>query len=295
VLVGAANTHTEALKHDFGGRDIHFVENTPDVATEMAAADLAVATVGGTVWELAAAGVPGLVISTTPTQHRIGESLHQYGAHRWVGDARSLGRESLAESLGELVENADLRTEMARLGRTLVDGKGAARTASAILDGSSDWQFRPAAPEDAEPVWEIASDATVRSESFNTDAFTFASHERWFSERLARPTQRMWVAERDSSIGAYIRYDATPPWAMVSIAVGRPMRGRGLAEQLLSATWADACRALGARAARGVVFETNMASARAFERAGFSAVDRPCLEGQRCIMFERSVDRQAIC
>ncbi len=294
VLVGAANPHAEALKHAFGGGKIRFVENTPDVAAEMAAADVAVATVGGTVWELAAAGVPALVISTTPTQHRLAESLHQYGAHRWVGDAILLVRERLADSLSELVDSAELRTEMARLGRTLVDGRGAARAASAILDANSEWRFRPAAPEDAEPVWEIASDATVRAESFKADVFGFTSHERWFSERLTRPTQRMWVAERDSSIGAYIRYDASPPWAMVNIAVATPLRGRGLARRLLTATWSDACHALGARAARGVVFETNMASTRAFERAGFSAIDRPSLDGQRCIMFERSVDRQAV-
>jgi L-amino acid N-acyltransferase YncA len=283
------------LRHDFGGGGIRFVENTSDVATEMAAADIAVTALGGTVWELAAVGVPSLVISTTPTQRRIAESLHEYGAHRWVGDAIGLSRKSLADSIGELAENEELRTEMARLGRTLIDCKGAARAASAILDGTSEWQFRPAAPEDAEPVWEIASDPTVRAESFKTDSFTFASHERWFRDRLATPTQRMWVAERDSSVGAYIRYDATPPWAMVNFAVGRPLRGRGLARQLLAATWADACSALGTRAARGVVFETNVASTRAFERVGFSAVDRPLCEGQRCVIFERRVVPPVAC
>lgn len=296
VLVGGANTHADRLMEEFRHIEgLQFVRNATDVAALMAAANLGIVAVGGVMWELAALGIPALVVSATDVQRRVAATADAYGAHRWVGDVASLSATALADAIVSLCNDRAGRLEMARLGPSLVDGRGASRVADALLTeaAGAEWSIRRACPGDAEPLWEIAADPSVRKHAFTTEAFPYARHESWFLERLARPSARVWVITRDGIVGGSVRYDAEGPAALISIAVATAFRGRRLATQLLSATWPQACRELGVERARGVVFEENRPSLAAFERAGFAEVSRQTMAGHACVVFEAGV-RQGV-
>jgi len=176
---------------------------------------------------------------------------------------------------------------MARLGRQLVDGRGASRVADALLSEApaEDWAIRPALARDAEAIWEIAADPAVRRLAFSPGGFGYPEHERWFLERLARTDYRFWVSERDGVVGGFVRYNADQA-AVINVAVAAPFRGQRVGRRLLAGTWPSACRELGTERARAVVFEENRASQSAFAHAGFVETARRSVDGRRCVVFE---------
>jgi UDP-2,4-diacetamido-2,4,6-trideoxy-beta-L-altropyranose hydrolase len=294
VVVGPMSTRGDAIVAAHGNTSgFTFVRGSFDLVPLMRAADLAIATVGVTLWELAYLGVPVLAISTNAVQSEIAAVAGEYGAIRWLGGAGSVTSEQIRENVTDLLVDEATRQEMSRLGRFLVDGGGARRVADAILGAPGAWRVRPAEVEDAEPIWEIASDPTVRRAAFNTATFSFPSHERWFRDRVTSADSHIWVIERDGAVGGFVRYDRTADGAAVNIAVATAMRGRGLATELLRKTWDLACRALGVVRARGLVLEDNAASSRAFVKADFVQCGVDEVGGRRCIVFERALGKSA--
>jgi len=289
ILIGGANPHADALEAEFGRTaGWRFLRNVRDVAGIMASADIAVAGVGGVMWELACAGVPALLVSVTDVQRAIAARVQSYGAHKLIGDAAALSPAEVARAVEELTDDCAARLRMSELGRKLVDGRGAARVADALLEptGTLHWEVRHAQMIDAEAIWEIATDPSVREQSFTVDAFPYASHEAWLADRLARPTASFWVAEQSGTVAGFVRYEVDRGAAMVNVAVAPAFRGRGAGRRLLADTWRPACERLGVDRARGYVFETNAPSQTAFARAGFVDVARETVAGRRCVVFE---------
>lgn len=288
VIVGAANPHRHELVEAARSlTDVQILVDPVDMPAVMANADLAIAALGGTVWELACIGVPTLVISVGDRQGAIAKMLDVYGSHRWLGDSEPLEQGEIVEALITLADDAPGRAIMCRLGQSLVDGEGAGRVADALHCEPRAWSVRPARDVDAEPIWEIMSDPTVRQQSFHPEEFAFPSHERWFRQRLARINSRFWVIERDGTVGGLIRYDRSSSGARINFAVATPLRRRGLGTRLLTDTWAVACRLLNVSRARGVVLPGNEPSCRAFLRAGFVQVAPETHQGRSCRVFER--------
>jgi len=101
------------------------------MAAHLAAADVAVLALGVTVYEALAAGVPSIVLSRTPADVAHAESLAASGAIVSLGvDPTPAG---IAAAVSALLRDPDLRREMGRAGRALVDGQGAARIVGRLL------------------------------------------------------------------------------------------------------------------------------------------------------------------
>lgn len=267
---------------------ISVVRGTFDLPVLMRDCDIAVSAVGTTLWELAYLGIPTIAISTSDVHTGIAAVLQQYGAQRWIGDS-SVGCSEIRAAVSGLAADADARREMSRLGRALVDDRGAARVAAALLRPEpTAWHIRRAVAADVEAVWEIAADPEVRRASHDQSGFPFSTHERWFAERLSSTASNIWVAEGEGTVAGFVRYDRRESDnVVVSIAVASAARGRGLAVRLLSETCDASCADLGVVKARGYVLSDNPASARAFQKAGFVHADSAVVDGRPCTVFER--------
>lgn len=289
VALGAFSGDTDALIARHNAPHITMLRGALDLTAAMRDADLAIATLGVALWELAALGVPTLVVGTTDLHAELAGAIDGYGAHRWLGDASVIEITELSEAVSALLADEPRRLEMSRLGRSLIDGRGAARVAQALLEPTpGDWSMRPAADQDAEAIWEIASDPEVRRASHDVSGFPFAAHERWYAAKLASSASRVWVATRDGTVGGFIRYDAgAGATATVSLAVAVAARGRGIGTRMLAETWAPSCAALGLSGARALVLEDNVASRRAFEKASFRGAGVEVVGGRRCAVFVR--------
>lgn len=294
VVIGAANRHAAELQHAYGARaGIELLVNVTQFAALAARADLAVVSVGGVMWEMACLNVPSVVVSAAPFQSAIAARVAAYGAHLFAGAHDELSVSALAEAIKPLLDDRDRRAVMARLGRQLIDGRGAKRTVSALIAPAAEWTLRPATVGDAEAVWEIAADPGVRQQAFTAGSFSFESHERWFADRIQRATSRIWVAERNGVIGGFVRYDLDGRAAVISFAVAAPFRGRGLGRLLLERTHRDACRELGAEVAHGSVLVDNAASQTAFLRAGFAETARATVHDRACVIYEAPAGGQS--
>lgn len=108
----------------------------PTLAPLIARADLAVSAGGQTCYELAASGVPAVIVWNADNQEPQTRELDRRGIARSAGDARQgAATEPRVEALiAELASSVETRRAMSVAGRASLDGNGAARTAAAILE-----------------------------------------------------------------------------------------------------------------------------------------------------------------
>lgn len=112
-------------------RLLHDVE---DMATVMAQADLAVASFGVTAYELAASGVPSVLLGLTDDHVRAAGSFVDAGISRLLGLGRDVSPSHLTHHVDELIGNEELRHEMRDRARDLALHNGPANVAKAVHD-----------------------------------------------------------------------------------------------------------------------------------------------------------------
>ncbi len=102
-----------------------------DIAPLMAASDLALCAGGTTALELAALGIPMVLMTVADNQEPGADALVKAGCARLAGRGiAALGQAALA--LGSLLRDAVACGDMGRAGTALVDGDGVARIAKSI-------------------------------------------------------------------------------------------------------------------------------------------------------------------
>jgi UDP-2,4-diacetamido-2,4,6-trideoxy-beta-L-altropyranose hydrolase len=129
VIVGAANQDAAAI-HAAAAASALAVTlelTVDDMPSRMAWADCALVSGGTTVWELARAGCPALVVETGPSEALLAGGLARVGLSERLGPASRLDDEALMAAAARRLADADWRSEQARLGPRLVDGHGAER------------------------------------------------------------------------------------------------------------------------------------------------------------------------
>jgi hypothetical protein len=213
ILVGGANGRLDSIREqcaDVGG--VRVVYNATDTASLMATADLAVAAVGGTMWELACMGVPSLLLSATDVHHRIGQYADRFGAFKWLGTMESVRESDLADAVAALADDAELRKRMRRRARLLVDGQGARRVADALCGESVGWRVRRATAADIEAIWELQGYGAVDEDPGG---------------------QCTWVLETCDSVAGAVTYTEDADGIHASVRMAAAFSGSELATRLL--------------------------------------------------------------
>ncbi len=137
VVVGPLSVRSEALRvaSEAPGGRVGLHEDPKDLAALMLAADVALCGGGQTAYELAATGTPAVAIRLAGNQTLNLTALATGGTLAWAGDAGDADLEvKVATELTGLADDRARREEMSRQGRALVDGRGAARVAHAVLE-----------------------------------------------------------------------------------------------------------------------------------------------------------------
>jgi len=111
---------------------MRLVSEVEDIVALMEDADLAVASFGMTAYELAALGVPSILISLTEDHLESASALEQLGAFESLGLAGDITPAHLAATVDRLLHSPKQRKRMSESGRQAIDGRGAARIADRI-------------------------------------------------------------------------------------------------------------------------------------------------------------------
>lgn len=133
LVAGIGNPHWTDLQALIAQRPTwSLLAYSADFGQLMAAADLFIGAAGGTTWERAALGLPTLCMAVADNQQANAEALAAAGMHCYLGPCAQVSVAALAQAIGELLENVEMRQQYARLSRQQVDGRGALRVAAAM-------------------------------------------------------------------------------------------------------------------------------------------------------------------
>jgi UDP-2,4-diacetamido-2,4,6-trideoxy-beta-L-altropyranose hydrolase len=134
LALGPANTHVEEVNSvAAAGANVRVVRDPDNMRELMDGIDLALVAAGGICLELAHAGVPQVVVSTSDNQKRVAKGLVDRGVARSLGDAASVQAGDIRDSVVSLLRDPEARSEMRARGMALVDGRGVERILSAMV------------------------------------------------------------------------------------------------------------------------------------------------------------------
>jgi UDP-2,4-diacetamido-2,4,6-trideoxy-beta-L-altropyranose hydrolase len=273
VIAGPANPRAAALRAA-AAPGVEVIASVADMAEALEWADLAVTGAGGTVWEALHLGVPALLVVIAEDQRGNAVELDRRGIARLLGDGASLDESRVTAEIASLLADRARREEMSVRGRTLVDGRGAARIVAVMREAEID--LRRAGADDGALLFRWASDPVVRAASFSGAAIAWEDHVRWLQGKLADPACAMFVgAAGAGNLLGTVRFEREAAAAVVSTTVDPAWRDRGYGAALIRA----ACRAYfaspSAETVEAYVKEDNEPSRRAFLAAGFEEAG-PC-------------------
>jgi UDP-2,4-diacetamido-2,4,6-trideoxy-beta-L-altropyranose hydrolase len=113
--------------------NIKIVMDAAETANYMATADLAITAGGMTVFEMAALGVPAMILQIADNQAPIARAWQQCGYGVDLGHLERLHPEDLQREIMSLMQDTARREAMSATGNAMVDGLGARRVAQALL------------------------------------------------------------------------------------------------------------------------------------------------------------------
>jgi spore coat polysaccharide biosynthesis predicted glycosyltransferase SpsG len=113
------------------------VTNATNMPELIAQADLAVSAAGTICWEFCQLGLPTILLPIAENQIAAARALHAAGVAVLASEA---GPAAMAQLITRLISSQAERISLSRKARTLVDGRGAERTLSALL-GATPSQF----------------------------------------------------------------------------------------------------------------------------------------------------------
>ena len=296
VVVGASNPHFRELQSATRNSQfaIRLVQNVTDMSQLMTWADVAVSAGGSTCWEMAFMRLPNLIMVLAENQRGIVEGLDSLGIGLSLGWYAEISELDLVQALKKLMSNPARRKAMSEKGWKLVDGTGTDCVVSSMVTLpqpaplTDHLRVRPACFQDAELLWQWADDPAVRANSFHPEAIPPAEHIEWYQGKLDSPDTRIWILELDRVPVAQIRYDRVhTDTAEIDFSVVSDYRGRGLGTKTLVLTSGMACKELDVKRLKGIVFSSNLASVRAFTKAGFECVGQEQVSDKPCTIFVR--------
>jgi spore coat polysaccharide biosynthesis predicted glycosyltransferase SpsG len=113
---------------------VRLAVDTNDMPRLMADSDVALSSGGLTAWELACAGVPNLIVSSTDRERETAELLAREGYAYFVGHHTNVTAEHMREALDRLASAPERARAFAAAGRLLVDGRGLERVVRSIRE-----------------------------------------------------------------------------------------------------------------------------------------------------------------
>ena len=138
VVSGAFNQNFPALQ-ELAGKyaNVHIHQNVTKMAELMKNCDVAITAGGSTMYELSAVGVPIICFSFAENQEQLVQTFVRKQKVCFGGNyltERQALFDHIAENLGLLIVQNEIREKYSKAGRTLVDGQGTLRIARAICE-----------------------------------------------------------------------------------------------------------------------------------------------------------------
>jgi UDP-2,4-diacetamido-2,4,6-trideoxy-beta-L-altropyranose hydrolase len=286
LVAGGSNPHLQDLQaaRQRSPVQVQLVANALDIPALMAWADVAVSGAGSTSYELCYMGLPALLFVIAENQRGVAEHLSKLSAAVCAGEAAEFDSLRFTETLRRLIESPGTRHAMSNRERDLVDGVGAERVKSALLD--RELQIRLCRETDCQLLFSWANDPELRQASFHSDAVAWEGHQRWFRQKLLDPQSVIYIGEsaEGKPVGV-VRFHLEEDRAILSVSVDPEFRGTGWGRELIALSTQTLTRSGLARRVEAFVKPENRASIRLFESSGFCREGSAQVAGQPALLF----------
>ncbi|MDD5451004.1 MAG: UDP-2,4-diacetamido-2,4,6-trideoxy-beta-L-altropyranose hydrolase [Desulfovibrionales bacterium] len=293
IIAGPSNMHVSSLKQTIYERSVNGQRSTVNISLLsaphnmpelMAWADLAISAAGTTCWELAFMRLPALLLVVADNQNCVADRLEAAGAAINLGRQSAVPPHEISRALLRLLRDRGEREAMARSGRNLVDGEGAARVVKCLQGG--EMELRPASVDDCRLLWKWANDPETREVSFSPESIKWEDHVKWLESKLGDPGCVFWVASNGegTSIGQ-VRFDVDGGEAIISVSVDKAFRNRGYGNRIIRLACGKVFETARIGSIHAYVKEGNYGSAKAFFNAGFKRSGICVVKGQKAFHF----------
>ncbi len=296
VIIGNGfrnTTEIESFKDH--NTELMYHPDAAEMKKVMLESDIAISAGGQTLYELARVGVPTIAVTVAENQSVNIEGCQDAGFVEYAGDGAS---ERLPERINqkiEMLKDNKVREGKSKAGREVIDGKGSSRIVREVLSDFHRKHFalRKATLADAENLLSLANEDVVRRNSFSQGKIERASHIQWLNERLSsRDCLLLIVVDYSGWFAGQVRFDVIPPQgeAVINISLYKSVRGLGLSPFVINKSIEELSRVRGdVKQIKAYVKSGNIASIRAFERAGFRFLKDDMLKGCKSKVYGRSV------
>lgn len=268
VIIGKSYTYRQELKAFAEGRSLKIKRDlsAPEMVEEFQKADVLIVPASGVLFEAVALQVPVVSGFYTGNQKNVYKGFLEYDAFQ---DAEGFDKESIVKAFNGL--SLQRRVELVDNQSSCIDGNVRDRLISAFNDLQQEKQlrFRLATSLDSKQIYDWNTEAEARANSFSQASFTFEKHQKWFLEKLADDNTRFLVffMPQVGEVGL-VRLDNLGEEVLIGINLDVGFRGKGLAKTMLEQA-SEYAKFLFEKPIVAQIKETNMASIRVFEKAGY--------------------------
>lgn len=134
IVIGPAFSNHEEIACLVRDRSNLFICCSPIMKDLMGICDLAISAAGSTSYELAACGVPGILLVAADNQVMLAAEMERQQIAINLGWHHQLDREVLYAALDKLIDDNIARQRMVSRGQAVIDGRGAARLAKLLIN-----------------------------------------------------------------------------------------------------------------------------------------------------------------
>ncbi|MER2998774.1 UDP-2,4-diacetamido-2,4,6-trideoxy-beta-L-altropyranose hydrolase [Pontibacter populi] len=268
VVVGSAYKHLPELQdwlHAHKNYRLHQNLDASQMASLMKKCAVAITSASGVAYEYAAVGGVLFVKQTADNQAGLYKFLTENGV------AQVYSSDALKQDVPDQFE-AQIAVQ-----RQYFDGNSDERLRQVFqqLSLTTNLALRHATIEDIKLVFDWNNDSEVRKHSFNPEPILLENHIRWYKAKLEDASTTFYIAEIIGTPAAQIRFDVNADTATISYLISKGFRSKGLGHSVLQKGVSKLTRENKTiKTIVGLVQKDNLASVRAFEKAGF-AYDAP--------------------
>jgi len=234
----------------------------------MVQSDLALGAGGGMALERCCLGLPSIALEVASNQKAQLKALERAGALKLVkADAADI-----ASAISKFITDSKRRYHMSEQAFALVDGRGTARVAQAML--SFDLKLRPATMDDDRFIFDARYGVGAGRFYRSKEVPEFHEHQTWLRQALEHGERSLLIAEFAGQAVAHVRLDPLGRAGVeVNLAFAPKWRGKALGSPVLLETERH-CQSNGIRSLNAEIQVENLASRRIFEQAGYDVTDK---------------------
>lgn len=239
-----------------------------DLSQLMQSMDLVITAAGQTIYELMSLRVPFIPIMVASNQNHNMTYLKDNDLIPTYLSLDDLNSSRLIDTLN-MMSNFNLRTLYADKYADLIKVRGVETLHGYIKKEIMRFSFLPVTMDHADLLLTWANEEEVRKNSFQSSMITYKDHVKWLKSKIESSDSSIYLVKVRGEFVGQIRIDIRQGLGYIDYTVAKNHRRKGYGSIILGEA-KEYFKSIGIEKLIGQVKHANMASIKAFQRAGFS-------------------------